>query len=263
MTNETLKMLARKTLSDVDFYRLDTRFNLDRCPTCGGRERYVYEGVIYDCDCTMQKMLYKHYLAANIPDRYHDICVNEHFEGTNRAQALEITERYLSHFEDLSHFGLGLTLSGTYGTGKTFVICHILKELIKQGHNVYFTTFRDLINTWGASWQDDEAKRLLNDRLLTAEVLGIDELDSDARNAAGFLQSGLDNVIRHRTSFRLPTLITTNMLPQNFVKEYPKVASLLSEANDIIYLVGDDARSGFVGKTNRQLADRGERRPIC
>jgi len=240
------------------FFRLTSK-----CPTCGDRGFYRFEGEKFDCDCEVQRLLYKHYLAANIPSLYHDICVDKHFVGADRKTVIEAVTNYLEHFEDYQHFGLGLTFSGWLGSGKTFAMTSILKSLLQQGYEVYFITFSELINVWGSSWSDEKSKRLLNDRLLSAEVLGLDELRTDARNNGGFLAGGLDDVIRHRTANRLPTLITTNMLPQQEEDEFEKVFSLLSESNERVIFTGKDLRPDTIAETTHTLAKRGERRPIC
>jgi DNA replication protein DnaC len=259
-----METLSRRTLKNADFDRLTTFYNLSsECPTCGGRKKYVLDGTTHDCDCEIQRLLQKHYYAANIPKRYHDICIDQHFVGKDRDEVLSVVTNYLDRWEDMQHFGLGLTFAGGYGTGKTFALCSILKALLQRGEKVYFITFDELINVWGASWSDEEQKRTLTDSLLSAAVLGLDELKTDPRNAQGFLQNGLDNVIRHRTSNRLPTLITTNMLPAEEEREFPKVFSLLSESNTKVYLTGKDIRADEVAKTTSQLAAAGERRPIC
>lgn len=262
--DQIVKNLARKSLPNADFDRLVKFYSLDKiCPTCNDRGYYRLEGEQHDCDCELQRLLYKHYLAANIPSRYHDICLEPHFIGADRIDVLRVTDDYLANFENYQHFGLGLTFAGAFGSGKTFAMCSVLKSLLKRGKSVYFITFDELINVWGASWSDDEAKQLLNDRLLTVDILGLDELKSDPRNAGGFLQNGLDNVIRHRTANRIPTLITTNMLPSQEEVEFPKVFSLLSESNERVYLTGEDVRGGIVARTNKELARNGERRPVC
>src|SRR5690606_26662780 len=102
------------------------------------------------------------------------------------------------------------------------------KELIKRGKEVYFTTFEELINIWGRSWEDQTAKRFVNQKLKSVDLLILDELRTDQRNAQGFLQDGLDSIIRFRTANLLPTLLTTNMSPEDEKKEFPRVYSLLS-----------------------------------
>jgi DNA replication protein DnaC len=161
------------------------------------------------------------------------------------------------------HYGLGLTFNGPLGTGKTFAMTCVLKELIKQGRNVHMITFEELINIWGKSWHDAEAQRMLELRLKSVDVLGLDELRTDKRNEGGFLAHGLDSVIRHRTANLLPTLVTTNMEADAELNQFGKVYSLLSAKNLRIETQGHDRRMMEVRRTNHELAKRGERRPIC
>lgn len=259
-----LNSLARKSLNDEDFERVNKFFPMTgKCPTCNDEKVYRLNGEEFDCDCDVQRLLQKHYFAANIPKRYHDICLNQHFIGADREDVLRITNEYLENFDSNFHFGLGITFAGWLGSGKTFAMTSILKDLLKQGRSTYFITFEELINVWGASYSDEVSKRTLTERLQSVDILGLDELRTDPRNAGGFLANGLDNVIRHRTANRIPTLITTNMIPEKLEQEFPKVASLLSEANDWLIFTGKDVRGGEINERTRELAKRGERRPIC
>ena len=95
------------------------------------------------------------------------------------------------------------------------------------------------------------------------EVLGIDEVRSDARNHSGFLSLGFDSVIRHRTSNLLPTLVTTNMSREQEAEEFFKVYSLLSARNVRIETKGQDLRNNEIRRRIFELARLGERRPIC
>lgn len=260
---DIIATLSTKTINDSLYDRIHESYPLsDKCPTCDDQKMYKYEGEMHECDCQLQKLLLKHYLAAGIPQEYHDICLR-HFIGENKEKVVPIIQDYLDNFADNYHYGLGLTFSGSYGTGKTFSMTCVLKELVKQGRDVYFITFDELIDTWGQSWHDEKAKKLLQDKLKRAEVLGLDELKVDARNESGFLADGLQAVLRHRTSNLLPTFITTNLIPQVEEKSFGKAFSLLAARNRRIILDGEDHRRGEIRNRNHELAGQHERRPIC
>ena len=264
MDRETLKAnLLHKKIDNALYERIETFFPLaTECPTCQGRGEYTLDFKRYECDCEIQRLLQKHFFAANIGREYHDICL-EDFEGEDSDKVVPAVREYIDQFDNNFHFGLGLTFSGPVGTGKTFAMTCVLKELIKQGRDAYLTTFEELINVWGKSWHDDLAKRLLEQKLKSVEVLGLDELRTDARNSGGFLQNGLDSVIRHRTSNLLPTLVTTNMTREEEIKEFGKVYSLLAAKNTRIATHGHDRRMLEVRQRSHELARRGERRPVC
>jgi DNA replication protein DnaC len=261
-TEELVGNLRKIKIDDEQFDRIQGMYPPGGCPTCDDRGWYVLDFRQYDCDCATQKLLQKHYFRANIGREYHDICL-QHFEGDDADVVVGAVRKYLDTFDSNFHFGLGLTFTGPFGTGKTFAMTCALKELVKRGREVYFTTFEQLINVWGDSWHDAEAKRVLERRLKTAEVLGLDELRTDPRNASNFLANGLDSVIRFRTANLLPTLVTTNMDADFEKSEFAKVYSLLSAKNERIITKGHDRRMHEVRTRNFELAQRDERRPVC
>lgn len=259
MTNLMHRKLDNSTFSSIqENYPL-----FDRCPTCDDTKQYVLDGEEFECDCAFQKMLQKHYFAANIGREYHDICAFQHFDGDDRERVLDTITPYIDNFQDNFHYGIGISFSGPVGTGKTFAMTSVLKELIKQGRSVYFVNFNEMIELWGSSWHDDKAKKTLQDKLKRAEVLGIDEVTTDKRNFTGFLAAGFDAVIRHRTSNLLPTLITTNLNQNQEKAEYGKVYSLLSARNLRVQFAGHDRRSSEIRQGIFSLVKDGERRPIC
>lgn len=250
-------------IDDPTYERIARLFPIAKnCPTCDDKTWYRLDFTKYDCDCEVQKLLQRHYFAANIGREYHDICLKD-FEGVDRSTVVPTVTEYIDNFDDNFHYGLGLTFSGPFGTGKTFAMTCVLKELVKQGRSVYATTFEELINIWGSSYHDDKSRLLLETRLKTAEVLGLDELRTDGRNAGGFLSNGLDSVIRHRTSNLLPTLVTTNMTSQDEQNEFTKVFSLLSARNERVTTHGHDRRMAEVRRRTYELRERHERRAVC
>lgn len=263
LTKDQIKANLAGTIDDRTFDRIQDLYPATQaCPTCDDRRFYRLNGEEFDCDCDFQKLLQHHYFAANVGREYHDICLSD-FQGEDRHVVVPIVLAYLDAFEANYHYGLGITFSGNVGTGKTFAMCSVLKELIKHGRKVYFVTFEELINVWGSSYYNDSAKRILEDKLKTAEVLGLDEVRSDPRNKEGFLANGFDSVIRHRTSNLLPTLVTTNMTADEEYVEFNKVYSLLSARNKRIEFKGKDRRQDEIRQRNYELAALDERRPIC
>lgn len=260
--NQIMTNLTGK-IDDATYNRIEAEYPLAPiCPTCGGRQKYTLDFESHDCDCEMQKLLQRHYFAANIGREYHDICLKD-FQGNDTQLVVPLCQEYLEKFDENFHYGIGITFSGPVGTGKTFAMTSILKELIKAGRKVYFVTFEELIDVWGSSWHDENAKKKLQDKLKRAEVLGIDEVRTDPRNNSGFLANGFDSVIRHRTSNLLPTMITTNMEREDELKEFFKVYSLLSARNERVATVGHDRRMQEIRRRTFELRDRGEKRAIC
>jgi DNA replication protein DnaC len=263
-SNQRSQLLNRLTgkIANPDYERIVKFYPVtDSCPTCDDTGRYRCNGEVHECDCEIQKLLQRHYFAANIGREYHDIGL-QHFVGDDANVVIPRVQEYISRFDDNFHYGLGITFSGPVGTGKTMAVCCILKELVQQGRRVYFITFEDMIAAWSKAYMDDDYKLLMN-KLMSVEVLGLDELRVDPRNRTGFLANGLDVVMRHRTSNLLPTIITTNLLPDEEGDQFGKAYSLLSARNERILFTGRDIRGTTVRQWNHELRDKGERRPIC
>lgn len=258
---EILKNLTNK-IDDRTFTHIEHAFPLAKdCPTCQGRGKYTLNFNVYECDCEMQRLLQRHFFAANIGREYHNICLDDFFSG-DRDKIVPVVQDYIEHFDDNFYYGVGITFSGPVGTGKTFAMTCVLKELIKQGRKVYMVNFEQLIDSWASRYKDPEAQHIL-DLAMGAEVLGVDEWRSDKRNEGGFLADGFDRIARHRTSNLLPILGTTNMSRQLEEKEFNKAFSLLSGKNLRVETVGHDVRMKELRKMRFAERDRGDRRPIC
>jgi len=262
MSRDLLIQNLTGKISDSAYDRIANTFpSFDSCPTCDDNGHYILEGKTYHCDCQVQKLLQRSYFAANIPREYHDICI-EHFFGEDRETVVPQVQRYLEQFDNQYHYGLGLTFAGPYGTGKSFLVASILKEIVKKGRTAYFITFDEFVQHFGATWNDEKSKKLMQDTLKRVEVLGLDELKTDERNTNGFLSDALQAIIRHRTSNLLPTLITTNLTPDKQEQHFTKAHSLLSAKNTMVLTSGKDVRPR-VKAIAEQLIECNERRPIC
>jgi len=262
MTREAVIHNLRGKIDDTTYDRIQTFFPISNdCPTCHGFGTYHLDGKEFGCDCELQRLLQRHYFAANIGREYHDIGLKD-FIGSDRAVVVPAVEEYLANFDSKFHYGLGMTFSGGVGTGKTFAMSCILKELIKRGFDVYLMSFEEMITTWASAWQDKETKMQLETRLKSVDVLGLDEIKTDNRSDS-FLAHGFDSIIRHRTANLLPTLITTNMTSSAIQQIFPKVHSLLSPRNTKIELEGKDLRKDEIRFRILELEASGDRRPIC
>jgi len=235
--------------------------DIDKCPTCEGRGKYVFESKTRKCNCDYQKLLQKHYYAANIGRAYHTLCI-DHFISDESELLKSSVNKYTEDWKNNRHFGHGITFNGNVGTGKTFAMSLILKQLVQRGYRVHFMTFDDIINTFGAAWNNDEAKHL-NMKLRSVDILGIDELKTDARNSSGFLSTVAESIIRHRAVNLLPTLITTNLTPTEEAATFTKAFSLLSALNVRVETEGYDIRGKEVREREHDMKRKNERRPVC
>lgn len=262
-------------LTDAEYDEAEKKSKLgfDVCPTCNGKRietgeedhygwengQYRYRGEIHECDCKGQMALYRHYLFANIPEQYQRLNWDD-YSGDSKVK--QDVDTYIDRWPNFRDNGMGVTLYGIgLGTGKTFAATTIAKGVIKRGERVFFTEFRDLKSAYQTLSEDDRQR--LDERLREAALLVLDEIwkpQSEAQE--GYFETVLESVIRYRTNWNLPTVITTNLLESEFEDHYPRVFSLLRPKQWTMHIEGEDARMDLVAEENIELAANGEKRPI-
>jgi DNA replication protein DnaC len=103
-----------------------------------------------------------------------------------------------------------LLLEGTYGSGKTHLAAAVGNARLSRGDMVLFVTTPDLLdhlrNTYGASSEIEYDEMF--DRIRGAPLLILDDLG--AENPSSWALEKLFQLLNHRYSHRLPTVITTN-----------------------------------------------------
>ncbi len=103
-----------------------------------------------------------------------------------------------------------LLLEGTYGCGKTHLAAAVGNERLQYEDAVLFITTPDLLdhlrNTYGP--QSELGYDEMFDRMRNAPLLILDDLGVE--NPSAWAQEKLFQLLNHRYSNRLPTVITTN-----------------------------------------------------
>lgn len=250
-------------LSDDELQRIKEDYPLSSgCPTCRGAGKYRLYGEELECNCQQQKRLSRAYYSANIGVRF-QTATWEDFTSSDRDKLFPVFQSYVDSFEWNYRYGLGWTLSGLQGTGKTMILTLVLKDLIKLGHDCFFVEAGDLKDIYGQR-SDPKKRETLDKRLRKAEILGIDDLCSGKTFAQiQFIEEALESVIRFRYNNSLPTLITTNMTPEKQIEVYPRVLSVLSGMNEWYETRSKiDARSSLFSKKLIELQLNKETLPI-
>lgn len=232
-----------------------------KCPTCRDQKTYHLDGVDYKCNCREQKKLQRLYFASNIGSLYHTLSFDDFFEGQEALRGQ--IEDYLDDLEDNLYYGRGITFDGPLGTGKSFAAALILKESIKRGHNGYFISFDDLLNLQSQGWKEvqfnEEFYLVRNTPLLVLDEL-FKAPEGTPKDA--LLSDTLERIVRYRVSNCLPTIITTNLKPDQETQAYPRVASLLATSQVRFTIEGSDKRKNEVRTLTNARIKRGDRKPI-
>lgn len=271
---QTTKSNLRR-LSDIEYAEVEAKarmsgIGLSKCPTCKSTTveiepgisvwpsecTYRYRGQEFACDCKTQMALRRQYLLAGIPDQYMRLDWND-FTGPD--ETLDAVGSYISNWETLKDNGLGIEFGGKgLGIGKTFAATHIGKELIKQGQRAFFIPFVEMVSAFNKPNADE-----LEARLRETTFLVLDEiLPPVSARQADFFSTRYEAIIRHRTNYNLPTIITTNLTESDLYDNYSRTYSLLAAKQIRIDMGGEDARVSRLGSENFEMALNGEVRPL-
>lgn len=265
-----------RPLSNPDYLRLHARYpSMPRnpggptCITCRGAQTFKwFDGnqrdivADFECDCTGQWALHHALLNANVGLTYQRLGWAD-MTATEQG-ALDKCRSYLATSDAYVRAGVGLILYGEMGTGKTALSTLLLKALLTQGMDCYFTTFSEMIDTYTGGWNDRDEKAWFHKRIKNAGVLVLDDVGKEYQGRAktGLPESTFDEVLRHRVAASTPTIITTNHDMTSLQKGYGgNVMSLLHERSTTYKFVGDDYRDSARGRVVGE-AESGLTRPI-
>jgi DNA replication protein DnaC len=155
--------------------------------------------------------------------------------------------------EDRSNIGRGMLLSGSNGVRKTTLAAALATEVqwLDFNNRVYMTRFSDykeaLTNTFesGDSELKQKSKEVLV-RALRSTLLVLDDIGQEHRTSSGFTESTLHELIRKRVEAGLPTVITTNIDPDDMYGVYGKsFDSFRREAFQTLEMLGADSRKNY------------------
>lgn len=266
---------AIRPLSNTESARLKARYpNLSpspekKCVTCRDRREYIWyqpnsrtETGRYRCDCVDQWVLNRYLLSSNIGLTYQRLGWAD-MMATEQG-ALDLAQEYLTHAEDYVANGIGLIFCGTAGTGKTSLGTLLLRDLLAQGYDGYFTTFSEMIDTYTGGWNDREERVWFHKRIKNAQVLVMDDVGKEyqGRKSSGLPESTFDEVLRHRVAASTPTIITTNLSLTRLQEGYGGgVMSLLRERSSTYRFDGQDYRDTQRHRTLDEI-EEGLTRPV-
>jgi DNA replication protein DnaC len=152
--------------------------------------------------------------------------------------------------DDRSKLGKGLLLCGPNGTRKTTLAVAVATEVqwLSPSLHVYYIRFKDWKDSLTATFSPETTEESIAaaKRLLIAKrvpLLVLDDIGQEHRTKTGFTEKELHELLRIRYESARPTIITTNITPENMESVYG--TSFESFRHDAFYtlkMFGQDSR---------------------
>lgn len=199
-------------------------FGKKGCPICGGvgyvrRDLPISDanfGKLEICDCSrdkarrmaMQRLEQVSNLGAFDQLTFDTFNVDGRSGSHDPNKTLEVSYNSARNFAE--HLNGWLMLQGGYGTGKTHLAAAVANFVLSLGFPVLFLTVPDLLDWLRATYEagEDESYSQRFDEIRNVRLLVLDDLGT--QNATPWACEKLYQIINHRYSLKLPTLVTTN-----------------------------------------------------
>lgn len=142
-----------------------------------------------------------------------------------------------------------IIITGSNGTGKTWLGVGIVRYVISIGQTALFATVTDILSEIKATFRQgarlDESDIL--EYLRTVDFLLIDDLGKQV--GTPFENTTVYRFIAHRCANQMPVGITTNLDREEMQNESPEMRAVVDRLRE------DALHIKFVGKSRRKVAD--------
>lgn len=166
-----------------------------------GRLNFYYEACPY-----LEEEAYKENLRLfDLPKSLKDADLKDvYLDDKNRLEALKAIKLFIKNYEDNPK---GLFLSGSFGSGKTYLIAALFNELAKKEVRSIIVHVPELMRGLKDSFDSDYKERFLE--LKTIPLLLLDDIG--AENITKWSRDEvLSPILQYRMDEKLPTFFTTN-----------------------------------------------------
>ncbi|WP_028547379.1 primosomal protein DnaI [Paenibacillus sp. UNC451MF] len=126
----------------------------------------------------------------------------------NREEAVDLLISYILQTKQEGLQKKGLYLAGSFGTGKTFLMCYMLHELAKSGYTGAIVYMPDFAEDLKAMFQDPMKLKETIDVLKETDLLVFDDIG--AENLNPWLRDHVMGAILNYRMNRKPTFFTSN-----------------------------------------------------
>lgn len=237
---EERKALLKKNGFPEDY--LDIHYHCSKCEDKGSTNGFV-------CDCykSLLRSIEYENLCSKLPI---DKCRFDNFKldyypdgaGISPRKRMENVLNYCKAYaDDFSKSSRSLLLYGTTGLGKTHLSLAIAGKAVENGFGVIYTSAQNLFNRLEREKFGRGEDNNTEQSILECDLLIIDDLGAEF--STQFTVSVLYNIINSRDLENKPTIISTNLTPENIKSAYSdRIASRILSNYEILQFDGADIR---------------------
>ncbi|MFD2670657.1 primosomal protein DnaI [Marinicrinis sediminis] len=125
-----------------------------------------------------------------------------------RSESVEHILQYIYQTKQEGLQARGMYVQGSFGTGKTFLMCYLLYELAKDGHSGVIVYMPDFVEDLKSMFQDNQRLKDTIDLLKQTDLLIFDDIG--AENMSPWVRDHvLGSILNYRMD-RKPTFFTSN-----------------------------------------------------
>lgn len=251
------------------------------CVTCRGAGEFKWwsrgDGPktveAYECPCRDQWLLHRFLLNSGLGLLYQRLGWDD--ATATQPNAIERVRDYIEHAEAYVANGVGMIFHGNVGSGKTLLATLLLKHLLGEGIDGYFTTMEAMSTMLTSSWHSEDERIYFFRKVKNAGLLVIDdpgqehhqkvrkvEEGKSAKASTAVAETAINDVVRHRVSHSKPTIITTNLTIAKLEVDYgSNLISLLQERSVAVEFKVADFRDQSRVRLHEEI-QQGLQRPL-
>lgn len=242
--NLQAQMQRRNLLTENGFPPdwLDVRYT---CKVC--EDKGVHDGRVCECFTKLLRSIEYEKLCSKLPM---DRCRFDNFKldyypngaGVSPRKRMESVYHYCKAYaEDFGPHSPSLLLYGLTGLGKTHLSLAIAAKAVEKGYGVIYTSAQNLFNRLEREKFGRSEDNTTEQNTLDCDLLIIDDLGAEF--STQFTVSALYNIVNSRDLEDKPTVISTNLEPEDLRKTYSdRIASRILSNYISLYFEGSDIR---------------------
>lgn len=183
------------------------------CEICKGDRTVIRNGQLFKCECLNRYNKEYIYYEAGIPKEFHTLSkddIDSKWFEHNR-DSMDRVAMYSKKIEDAIDRNFSLYLSGSPGSGKSFIAFLLLKQVIEKGKLGHFILLRELVRAALDSFRDSSLAEDVQNLVMETDILVLDNVDEvTAAKDKEIVNTVIIALFRRRIYSGKPIIITSN-----------------------------------------------------